>query len=186
MTDEFIGIEVGKVLPGWKSGLPERVQFDFTNSGAVFILAYNSPTDKELEQIGKGKIRIGIVHTRCLTFMLLKLGNLPWSDAPYSVQFSKPFEITEIAEGDKSHGYATNIIALDNRTGIVKVIRFFTMPYEVSKRLERAIGIQRELIKAKKMPNDEAYDFLLSEVYRTYSTERLVAAGYKEEVEGKK
>lgn len=176
MTDErFIGIEVGKVYPGWTPGTyPEGVVFDFSGSGAITLLSYNRPKMNEIFNVRRGKIRVGIFNVRGIEFVLMKFGNLPWVDAPYHIVLSKPFEITEIKDYDLSHGYAWSIVMFDNLTGIVKAIRFVTMPHKTSLKLYDAIQIQKDFAASGREFNAISYIRTIDEIYARYSTNDLV------------
>lgn len=177
---EYMGIEVGKIYPGFKKGSPEGVKFDFGKSGALMVLAYDRPDIKEISNVRRGRIKAGIVVCNGISFVLVKFGSLNWIDAPYHSALSKDFELTPI--NNEKEGYAWSIVMLDNGTGIVKVIRFVTMPNKMSTQLHDIIDLQRGFVNSTSVFDQEAYDRGILEVYRKISTDELVKHAVIEEV----
>jgi hypothetical protein len=50
----------------------------------------------------------GICKNAQIIFFFIKLGKLPWMEAPYNVSFSQPFELLELANENK--GYTVQVV----------------------------------------------------------------------------
>lgn len=171
----MIGIEVGKVMPGFKPGLPERVQFDFGKSGGQLVLAYDSPTMAEINEARNGNMKLGLSNIGGILFVLAKFGNEEWMVTPYHYAFSQPYNLSVLL--DRFIGYALTVIMFDNVTGIVKALRLVAMPYEMSLLFNRIVGMQKEFVCGGFKVDSATYDTNLASVFGTYSTSEIVDQG---------
>lgn len=177
-------VEVGKTYPGFKQGLPERVQFDFGKSGGQLIFAYDSPTKQEINQVRNGNVKLGLSNVGGILFLLAKFGSENWIDLPYHYAFSEPYDMSELT--DPSKGYSLTVVVFDNRTGIVKAIRLIAMPYQMSLLFNKLVGIQKEFVASGFKVDTAAYDANLVSVYSSYSTDELVKLGQTFDLEDDK
>ena len=108
----------------------EETLFDMTDDGAVLIVRFNNPTQKEIEQFSAGKrLEIAVSVYKDIIFLLTKFGNLSFMDAPYTVHMS--LNLRNLEKPQKDSGYALNIIFCGT-DGMVYKMRLVTMPYDVS------------------------------------------------------
>jgi hypothetical protein len=169
MEDKMINfkvLEVGKRIEEGIEHYQEGCKFDFSDSGGLLLLFYNSPTEKEIIDITKSNAKIGICEKEGVLFLLWKFGSQPWLDTPYSIHLSQKFEFQPIED---SMGYSIHIILVDAQTGIVKGMRLIAMPNKLSKNFKRII-IEQDGLSFDK--ND--YDKRLNMVYGNYSTGDLI------------
>lgn len=160
-------LEVGQLFEPGRTRYPETVKFDFTQGGPILLLFYASPTESEIQSCRSGNLKFGFVELNGIIFILYKFDGMPWSDAPYSVHLSAPFELAEIEGG---MGFGLQIYLVDADTGILKVIRYVGLGHDFSERFKEAI------LKQKEQPFNQAdYDRTIQRVYSQYSTKDLVS-----------
>lgn len=161
--------EVGKQFIPGKSNWPEGAIFEYTETGPILILAFNNPTDKEIEGAKSGTIEMAYYESRPVLFVCVKIqGCGGWLDAPFSIRLyeNKIFDWSEeISEGT---GLAIQIILLDARTGIVKSQRLIGAATDFSRGLRAAITRQYEQPFSR-----EAYNRQIDTVYRNYSSDDI-------------
>lgn len=159
-------VEVGKPYMKGIESYQEGVRFNFSNVGGYLFIVYDTPTQDEIKNIRKGKIKTTILPIEEVLFLFFKFGSLPYMDAPYTVHLSRPFNFFELTEGI---GYNLKIILVDGRTGIVKAIRIVGFPTELSLKL-------RELIENQKKMYFDLNDYYrkINQIYSLYSTDDLV------------
>ena len=158
-------LEVGKPYDPEKKNYREEVKFDFGQSGATLIIAFNSPSVKEIDHIKNSDIEVGVYPKDELLFMLFKFGTLNWIDAPYSVHLSEPFTLEEIPE---EMGYSLFIVLIDAATGIVKALRTIGLSTKFSRQLQKLI------LNQKMLPFDKnEYLNKIALINNNYSTKDL-------------
>jgi hypothetical protein len=158
--------KVGELLEEGKTSYQEGVRFDYTHDGAILLLFYNNADEKELLDIRKGSLKIGMYVKDEVIFMLFKFASQNWIDAPYSVHLSKLYEFDNIAEG---MGIGLHIFLVDASTGILKAMRLIGLPTKFSKSFQKAVLAQKEIEFDK-----SKYAQKINMVYGNYSTDDLV------------
>ena len=86
-------LEVGKPYQEELTRIPEGIVFDFKQGGGFLRIVFDRPLDSEIKEITQGKIKLGLLEEEGIIFFFIEFGELPWMDAPYNVEFSKPFEL---------------------------------------------------------------------------------------------
>ena len=145
---------------------PQRVMFDFNDSGGVLYVTFSSPTQNEIKQFGKD-IKVKYIKVGSVFMMLFKFGNLQWMDAPYSPHLSR---ISHIPELDENGGLGFQIIFGDSATGTVHKIRLVGLSNAFSKAF--LSDVEQDL---KRDFSPQFYDLDVAAVMNKYQTEELVA-----------
>lgn len=158
-------LEVGKPYQEELTRIPEGIVFDFNQGGGFLRIVFDRPLDSEIKEITQGKIKLGLLEEEGIIFFFIEFGELPWMDAPYNVEFSKPFELEELT--DPKTGYAFQIVLIDGMTGIVRALKQIELPYEMSKRF-------KELVEKQRKQKITDYDAVLNRTYYKYDTDTLV------------
>lgn len=121
----------------------EGAYFDFSD-GPRLIIYLDSPTDNEVEAIRLGKARFALARYGRVLFVLAKFGDMPWMDAPYSIQLL-PSEARLMPEGFRPGlRYACGVSVQDLRTGSTLGARFVTLDVRFSELLHNAVAKQLE------------------------------------------
>lgn len=164
----FIKFEKGKQIEEFV-GHPEGTLFDFDSSGAALTVFFNTPIDDEISQFESDRLfEIRFVEIRDILMILVKIGNLPWMDCPYSAHLSQgviDFS-DEIADGT---GYSLMIMLVDGITGTIKHLRLIGLGTDFSRMLRKKILSQLNMSF-----NKQAYNMALKSIYTTYSTKDLL------------
>jgi len=161
------GIEVGKPYPGVHR-IPESAIFDFNQAGGLLLIALDNPTKKEIQDIRKGDVKLGLLDKGGVIFLLSKFGSMNWMDSPYHVSMSGKYTLAPVF--DVTQGYLLQIVLLNSNDRIVKVIRVVGMPHEMSLMF-------RDLVEKQRGTSINEYYPRLHEIYTRYSTEDLVKVG---------
>jgi len=160
-------LEVGKLFESGKTRYTEGIKFEFTSSGPVLLIYFESPTDKEINSISKGKFRIGFYDIENIIFMLAKFEDISWMDAPYNIHLSQPFSFSEQLE-QEDLGFGLQIFLIDAATGILKAIRLVGLGHKFS------IKLRDTILKQKEMPFDnQSYIAKLNDLYKRYTPDQL-------------
>ena len=158
--------EAGKLFKPGKTHYQEGIKFDFNQSGGALYIMYDRPTPKEIEEIRRGKLQLGILEKSDIIFLLFKFGSLPWMDAPYSCHLSEPYVFDKVEEGT---GYGMTVFLIDASTGILKVIRQIGWPSKMSRLFTDYV------IEQQSKPFDNMMYFrTVDSVYNNYSTNDMV------------
>lgn len=158
--------EVGKLLQEGKTKYEEGCRFDFLPDGPVFMIFYKSPVEKEIWDITKGLMSVGMYITDDVLLMLFKFGNQNWIDSPYNINLSKPFEFNEVEDG---MGFGLNIFLVDASTGILKGMRLVGWSTKFSKLFKDTV------LKQKESSFDKTdYGKNINNIYANYKTSELV------------
>ncbi len=158
--------EVGKLFTESITRYPEGVKFEFTQSGPVLLLFFDSPTEHEINSVKTGKLEVGLYSRDNILFFLCKFEGTPWMDAPYSIHLSKPFFFDQMTE---TQGFGLQIFLVDARTGILKAMRLIGLSNDFSKKLRVAMEKQR-----MQPFNKAAYNQIINALYANYTTKDLV------------
>lgn len=167
--------EIGQILA--KSiGHPENVQFDLDDSGAVMLVHFHSPTEKEISQFSQGNpFEIRFTPFSGVIFLTVKIGSLNWMDMPYTPHLSP--NLTRLALPGEGQGLGLTLILVDTATGKIKSMRFLGLSENFTRKL---FG---EILEMQSKPFDHAqYNVKNQEIFSKYNTKQLVdmaAAYYK-------
>lgn len=158
-------LEVGKLFNEDITKYKEGCVFDINDSSCNLIIRFITPSNNEVNAIKQGRFKCWYYTEKEAIFMLFKLEGIEWMDSPYSVELSK--NLTKIQEINNGQGLALNIYLIDANTGILKAMRLVGLPTAFSRKLRAVIERQRS------MPFENYYQ-TINEVYRKYTTKKLV------------
>jgi hypothetical protein len=156
---------VGEPLPGTRELPYNSAIFDFSTEGGTLYIAYERPTEIEIMNFRKGKASLGLVEVNGIIFILAKYGDQDWLDVPYHVNFSREFKLPLLE--DATLGYPILTIFLDSKDRVIKAIRLFAMPHEMSLNFNIMVEKQRNT-------SIEDFDAMLDMIYKEYTTADLV------------
>ena len=163
---------VGQVIPEFK-GRSEGVMFDLTDAGALMVVFFNSPTESEVKQFDTDSpFEIRFMSIWNVIMLTVKIGNLNWMDAPYSVHLSQNLTIMPVI--DDGNGIGLTLMLVDCRTGEIKSIRLLGLSTKFSAELCKEIDKQRETSF-----NRTEYDLTLGRLYAVYPTKKIVQMSNK-------
>lgn len=164
---EMHEIKTGDIIPEFVMH-NEGVQFDFDDSGATLLVFMANPTPTEIEQFSAGKrFEIRFTELSEIIMITMKIGNLDWMDAPYSVHLSKSLSKVEFPQ--TGNGLALTLMLVDAINGEIKSMRLMGMSGNFSRKLIGAI------LEQKMKPfTIESYAENLKNVFRRYSSKDLV------------
>lgn len=123
-------------------------------------------TDSEVLDFESGELQIGVAEINSKLFILYKIGNQPWCDASYEPRLSpEPLEYPQIDD------YSFCVELYDSATGILRVLRLFGLPNELSNHLHSRCT---ELAALGHMTRD-TNERQVAQIYQKYenSTEML-------------
>ena len=153
-------------------GKPESVYFDADDAEYFLIYNFNNPTEKEIaavQQENPFEIRYAVVGD--IIWILSKVGNLAWTDAPYVPQLSKNATFVHPEEGE---GTPMFLLLTDSQTGIIKAIRFIGLGTDFSRSLLSEI----EFVGAKPFDPATHYD-KVNQIMQRYTTRDLLKFSVK-------
>lgn len=165
-------IKVGELLRLGITRYPEGSVFEYLEDGPVLFIYAGHPTQKEIEAVRKGNLEFALYETEYVLWVLYKIqGFGPWSDAPFSIRIydgsGMVFDWSEeIVVGT---GLGLQIILTDAATGIVKAMRYVSLPTNFSRFLREAILRQWE-----KNFSREKYDREIDRVFANFTSDELV------------
>lgn len=158
-------ISVGdKIIRPCKDGM----RFHFDNNGGTLLIHYNFPTLEE-KQAFKDKISIRFAIANELIFILVRMGNLNWSDCVYYRHNHKEKEINFPVISDNM-GILIHVMFIDATTGILLAQKVIGCETDGSRKFIEAIKNQKEI---------NSYDEVLKKTLRFYSTSYLVENSIK-------
>ena len=166
----FNKIEVGKLFQEGKTHYVEGCKVDMADDGLTFFVAFQDPSEEEINNFKDGKIKYGYYVEKDVIMLLFKIGSQQWMDAPYSIHLSKQLHhLQEIKDG---LGYSLKVFLVDANTGILKAARMIGMETNMSRK------IKEEILKQKDMDfNILNYNKNIAEIYNKYTTKELVKKG---------
>lgn len=151
--------EVGKKI---MEPCADSAKFDITEDGAVLVVCYNRPTEKEIDAFSK-EIEFKYTVVSGIIFILLKPEGQNWLDMPYNRELSKGTLIFDkLPEG---LGLPVHIMVVDAGTGVLKYQRFVGLSTRFTNALYKEICKQGHI---------DDYNAALSQVYAKYTTQQLV------------
>ena len=157
----------GQIYEELKNHL-EGVQFDITDESTVLMVYFNAPTPEEQQQFTAGnKFEIRFIELKNIIMLTVKIGNLEWMDAPYSIHLSPYLSDFKIPE--EKIGLSMVIMLIDCSTGKIENMRQVVLSDNFSRKLLKTIMQQKESEFSV-----ASYDIELNNLYRKYSTNELV------------
>lgn len=161
--------EVGKPYSNTRSSWPEAIEYNYLNGQHVLRLFLNNLSAADVDGIGNGPLRLGLVVDKPVLMLVYQFGEvIPWSDAPFTLHMvpEERRQIPpELAPGERA---VLSILLIEARSGIVKALRLISFGEIFSRRLHQAI---REQAAA---PFDQStYDAKLAALYRQFSSKQL-------------
>lgn len=175
IDDEYYEVEMSSPVPVIAVGNPfpkkmsaEGVYFEY-DSKATLYANYFSPTEHEIEQFGDDRpIEIRLVVVEKLLFILAKVGDLPWVDAPFNPRLSLNIEAyqQDISDGME---IPLCIYLIDAVMNILRSQRSVRLDTKFSRELQNSC---RTLLSEPMTVNE--YNDRLKQIYAQYSTEDLV------------
>lgn len=163
---EYTSTEVGKKYE-YVCRQEEGCYVDIDSAGMRIMAIFDRPTENEKKSMSsESPLEIRLITMRGTMLFLLKFGDMPWMDAPYTPHLSKG----DISIGQENgKGLATTIQLFDRGTGELLVQRLVGLNEEITKK------IAREIDELKKKPFDQIdYADNLRQIYAAYSTKDLV------------
>jgi hypothetical protein len=124
---------------------PEGTIFDYTAAGCRLLLSYRHPTTREKEAFS-GSARFALVFKYGLIFLLFKLGDMPWQDAPYSY-WLLPEEIRPDPEADMNKPGDRLFLScffINAPTGILEEMRAMTFSPDFTTQLLQCVKEQAQ------------------------------------------
>lgn len=164
---KFGCFRVGQIVPEFK-GRQEGIVFDLADDGASMKVFFNSPTEYEIKQFDTDSpFEIRFLSIWSVIILTVKIGNLNWMDAPYSVHLSQ--NLTSMPVIDDGNGIGLTLILVDSRTGEIKHIRLLGLSTKFS------VALCREIDRQKETPfNNTEYNYVLQQLYAAYPTKKIV------------
>lgn len=158
--------EVGGYIHGEPRRYSEGVRFDVSDNGCSIVAYFNNPTESEIKEFKDGRIKLGYYKYKNVLMMLVKVGQLSWMDAPYSVHLSKYLtKLDDIKEGE---GLLTTITLVNAANGEIKTLRVLGANHRFSCSLVKDIEAQKEM-------SFEEYDTNINYLFNTYSTKEIIS-----------
>ena len=163
-----MNIRVGMVIES-KINSPEGVQVNLSDSGLDVLVLFQSPSKKELEvfRTPDTPFQMKVTVEEDVIFFLLKFGELPWMDAPFSVHLCTG--LTQLPIIEQGHGLAMRVYLFDTKTGKIEAIRILGLTNSISNLLLRLIKEQKE-----KSFGVNRHIAAVNKVYSTRTTEQLL------------
>lgn len=160
--------EIGQVIDNFR-GRSEGVQFDISDEGGTLMVFFSSPTAKEIEQFSAGKkFEIRFVELHGQIIITVKIGDLPWMDAPYSPHLSE--HLTRLEMPDYKSGLGLTVMLVDSVTGAVKSLRIIGLSPKFTRDLFKAVAANKARLFDK-----QEYDATLEKIFAAYSTNKLAS-----------
>lgn len=162
----MLHIEVGKPFKEFL-GKGEGVVLEIIGSVGLLVFMLNNIREDEVKQFSNSNpMEFRMTAMEDVLMFTVKVGDLPWSDAPYSPHLSSP--CTEIGKIPEGQGIALNIVLMDATTGIVKAIRTVGLGHDFS------CHMKEQIERLWKKPfHINTYDQILDRIYEKYSPEDI-------------
>lgn len=164
---ELMEITVGKKYEKLK-GVGDATYFDMLGSGALLVVALESPSEAEcLEYKEMNQFQIGYTVIGDVIMVVFKVGDMPWSDAPYNPHLGQDAVDYDIQDG---MGLALTVVMADSKTGEVKSIRVLGLQHDYSVKFANTLKCLRKHPFSIKL-----YDKTITDIYNTMDTLSIVA-----------
>lgn len=159
--------EVGKPYIEGKTRWEEAADYNFRGGEHELRLFFNNPNPQEVEMIRFGLSRFALAVTGPVIWLAFKFGDLPWSDASFSIHLVPEAERQPPPPLTREQQRALlNVILVDAATGIVKVLRAVSFSPSFSNALHKAIRAQWEA----GWPGTDVYDQNLTRIMSAYNS----------------
>lgn len=164
--------KVGEPYPALDFPQPERGEYNFYEAGHELRLLWNDPTENEVAAVRQGPTRFAFVVRGPVIFFLFRFGDMPWSDAPYSVHLVPEDRRGELPENTSAdHRALLQVHLVGARSGVVAALRAVSLSPNFTRALETAIRRQA----AEPFPGQSAYDAAIAETYRRFPSSAAMA-----------
>ncbi len=116
-------VEVGAQFHPTRSRWPEGTHVEVTPGGLQFVLFVDGPTEKEMNNVGRGQIAVRLLTAPQTMMFLLQCGSSQWMDAPFSLHRApEEMRVCPPDPGD-GYGWMCTLILVDAGTGTVRSLR---------------------------------------------------------------
>ena len=137
-------------------------------AGPELTLFYGSPTAREVEQVRTGRIRFAWIDSDHTAIIAFRIGDLPWSDAPYHPHREKADGRDPGVPGTDDESVLCFVVLVDADTGIIAAMRMVSWPAEFAGAVRRSV---QRLMAAPY--SKAATDATLKALYDRYTSEQL-------------
>lgn len=166
-NNSYIDMEVGKAWTATAIPPQEGVYFEMTQSGALLLLVFDNPTPKEIESAKTGTIQMGYYVRDSVLFVVIKIGSMPWMDAPFSIRRYDSLT-TDLSDITTDKGLGIQISLIDRVSGILHSIRLIGASNRFT------VGFCKEVSMQLKKPfNELLYTRTIQSVYSELSSKQL-------------
>lgn len=160
-------VSVGKRYPGCWEPMREGACYDYSAAGHLLQLFLPGATGAEVRAaVRRGRAEFALAVEGPVLFFLLRFGDMPWSEAPFSVHLvSEERRRTTLRSLDT--GKRRNMLQIhlvDTRSGLTKALRVCGLHFDFVDAFEAAL--RRHL--AGEWRGREAYDAELAGIYRRH------------------
>lgn len=154
-------------------GKPDTINVQLDDCGLSIYVFMRRPNSSEIKNCSASSdLKVRLLMKSGIIFFLIKFGDLPWMDAPYTVHLSK--NLTHLIDIPDNTGYFATVLLVDTATGKPAVIRGVTIDTSVSRLLNKMIQEQKEL------PFDHnVHNATIQSIYSKYSTKELLKQAFK-------
>lgn len=162
--------EVGKLYVEGKTRWPETADYNYRGGEHELRLFFKSPTAEEIEKIKSDLSRFALTVTGPVIWLAFKFGDLPWSDASFSIHLVPEAEqqLPPPLPHEQSRALL-HVILIDADTGIVKVLRLVSFSPTFSNALHKAIQAQWEA----GWPGEDAYHLQITRTMNAYTSKAI-------------
>lgn len=158
--------KIGQVIPEFLNH-DEMLQFDLADDGAFMLVFFKNPTEDEIEQFQSNQpFEIRLTKMKNIIFLMSKIGNLEWMDAPYNPHLSQ--NLTKYTLPSEGYGLGLMLILIDAVTGCVKSLRLLELSEKFTKSL-----YQEVINESVKDFDYKEYLKSINEIYMEYQTKDL-------------
>ncbi len=171
-------IRVGEIYIPAKN-IAEGSHLSLDESGIFLLLNFANATQKEVSCWAKNSIEFSFVVKDGLFFLLVKVDEQQWIDAPYAPQIARSylnFTNIPIIQAENTKGYSFVLVLTDRLTGEIKATRMVGLGHDFSIALKYTLDTIM----------DNSYSFSLQEyyqkltdIYSQFTTDDLVSLAKK-------
>lgn len=126
MSDEIQVFKIGHPFSPDRSRWPVGPHLWMDEDGIRLALFLPDPSPAEIHEVYHGKIRFAWVERQMSGFLVFKIGQMPWADAPFSPGLALRGRTLELMERGLHH--PVHLFLVDADSGILRGMRFFTWP----------------------------------------------------------
>ena len=162
-------ITVGGPIDGTPAAHQEGYRYNFRSGHHQLDIFFDNPTPEETSQFQTGPVQWGLWHDQPVMWSLIRIGDLPWADAPYTPLLVEPQARDRPRRGGPSHRYHLLMTLCDTTQGSVTAIRSITMSPGISRKL--ADIVDHLLTNPGTLTE---YEARLAQAYREYPESRLM------------